>query len=120
MSLLLWVGLALACSGGPEVVEIIERSERWGLLLGAATVGLAAWTTLRARRRGLSLRPVFGLWAMALGHPAWWISARSGDCGRARLEGSVLFLAAAAGVLIWSLLRPAPAAEEPDTRARGR
>jgi hypothetical protein len=56
---------------------------------------------------------------MALGHPAWWISARSGDCGRARLEGSVLFLAAAAGVLIWSLLRPAPAGEEPDTRARG-
>lgn len=114
MSLLLWVGLALACSGGPEVVELIARAERWGLLLGVATVGLAAWTTLRARRKGLSLRPVFGLWALAIGHPAWWISAASGDCGRSRLEGSVLFLAAAAGVLIWSLLRPAPVDGEAD------
>ena len=109
MIALLWVGLAAACEGGPAVTAAMDRAQWLGWAGAALNLLIAGGATAWVRRRGLGLRPVVGLWALALGHPGIWQSAYAGDCGRTRLEGSLLFGASALFVLAWTLLRPRPA-----------
>ncbi|HOX42316.1 MAG TPA: hypothetical protein PK668_01900 [Myxococcota bacterium] len=87
----LWAGLAWACSG-PGAAEAIERATSLGWILFGAAALVAGLAMLGLRRLGWSFKRL--RWAalpVAL-DPAWWWSARAGDCGRTLVLGAWIFL----------------------------
>jgi hypothetical protein len=101
-------GLALACSG-PGAMATILRSERLGWMLWGATLLLAVAVAL-VRLRADGWRAHWPLLLLVGVHPGWWMSARSGDCGRMLVLGSILVTALAplvVGFLLWRSLRAA-------------
>lgn len=90
----------LACSG-PGAMATIQKSITIGYFCAAfgAVVTLAlAYDFVRARRVRFTLR-VAGL--LMLVHPAWTVSATSGDCGFFKREVSYIFTAVFIGLLIY-------------------
>ncbi|MDC3955257.1 hypothetical protein [Polyangium jinanense] len=105
-------GRAFACSG-PGAMEAILRAERLGWILWGVTLLVAVGSTLVPRLRAAGFRKQWPLLLLLVLHPGWWMSARSGDCGRTLLAGSVLVAALTplvAGVLFWRSGRAARAA----------
>lgn len=123
--MMLWwlsTSTAWACSG-PGAEEAIARAEWGGTALAVFTVLLMAGATYLARQRGAMGRALAGGYVLLLAHPGWWMSARGGDCGEARLDGALLFTFLAAGIGVWSAIRPesaeGPAGEGPSSEDRG-
>ena len=116
---LLWAALqstALACSG-PDAVATMNRMKWAGWGLWILAIGLVLAASLRARRLGVPLRAVASGWILVLAHPGLWISVDAGDCGQARLKGSLLFTALAAAVGAWGVIRSAPGSQEDADRS---
>ena len=109
-------GTALACSG-PDAVATMDRMKwlGWGLWLLA--IGLVLAASVRARRLGVPLRAVAAGWILVVAHPGLWIPVDGGDCGQARLEGSLLFTALAAAVGAWGMIRRSPMPQEDSERS---
>jgi len=90
-AVLLWPGVAFACSG-PGAGAAIDSNERLATMLFLACllllpVSLMVWRKSQ-RYRGWAVAHIL----MLVTNPIWWISARSGDCG--------YFLAVVATVLV--------------------
>jgi hypothetical protein len=66
----------------------METSEIVGWIIAGLTVGAAVWMTLVLRPSRVR---IFA-WVIAIVHPGWWLSARSGDCGIVRLFAALLFI----------------------------
>lgn len=101
-------GLALACSG-PGAMAAILRAERMGWMLWGATL-LLAGAVVFFRLRADGWRAQWPLLLLVGLHPGWWMSARSGDCGRLLVLGSIGVTALAPlvlGLLLWRSLRAA-------------
>jgi len=99
---------ALACSG-PGALAHILRAERLGWMLWGATLLVAGGSAFIPRFRARGWRRQWPLMLLVALHPGWWMSARSGDCGCALIEGSVLVTALtplAVGFLFWRLRVP--------------
>ncbi len=96
---------ALACSG-PGAQENIRQATVVGWVL-AGVAGLlflvATAGAVRARRRETWLGLAVAALVLAV-HPAWWLSARNGDCGSMRVTWSVAgtVLLASLAWLIWA------------------
>ncbi|MDI1479339.1 hypothetical protein [Polyangium sp. y55x31] len=104
-------GVAFACSG-PGAMEAILRAERFGWILWFVTALVAVGSTFVPRVRAAGVRKQWPLLLLLVLHPGWWMSARSGDCGRTLLASSVLAAAltlVVAGFLFWRSGRVAPA-----------
>ncbi len=100
---------ALACSG-PGAMAAILRAERLGWILWATTLVLAGGSAFIPRVRSRGWRRLWPLLLLVVFHPGWWMSARSGDCGRTLVEGSVLIAALTplvVGFLFWRSRRAA-------------
>jgi hypothetical protein len=83
----------LACSGYGTQAHI-ENSILIGYVCGAWAGCVTAWLWWWARKRG-KLRAVLMVALILLAvHPAWTISARSGDCGQLKRELSYVFTGA--------------------------
>lgn len=109
---LAWPGFAWSCSGaGAADAMARARLGGWGLALVTVVGVLAA--TLLTRRRRLGRGPVAAGWVLVAVHPGLWLGVDGGDCGQARLEGSVLFACMGIALAMWSVWRP-PAAEPED------
>ena len=120
LSLLGWAGLARAwgCSG-PGAAEAMVRAELGGWGLVVLTVAMVAAATLRSVRLGHGARLMAGGWILVLAHPGIWMSARSGDCGMARVESGLLFTLLAAMLGLWGMFRktgPQEASEDDSPR----
>lgn len=89
-------------------MEYILRSERQGLLLFALTLVFAIGLTLVPRLRARGLRKLWPFALLVVIHPGWWMSARSGDCGRTLVEGSVLITAVALILGVIAIVRAKP------------
>ena len=76
---------AWACSG-PGAPEAIRQAERLGWTLWGATLLMLSGAVLVPRLRSHG----WLLLLLAVVHPGWWMSARSGDCGRTLIGSSVL------------------------------
>lgn len=107
LGLLLAPAQSWACSG-PGAMEYILRSERQGLLLFAGTLVFAIGLTLVPRLRARGLRKLWPFALLVVIHPGWWMSARSGDCGRTLVEGSVLITAVALVLGAIAIVRAKP------------
>ncbi len=99
---------AWACSG-PGALDAILGAELLGWsLFGTSLVLLIAGAAFarRLRRRWRSLWPVP---LVAVIHPGWWMSARSGDCGAMLSLGALAFtlIALITAVLLVVLARRA-------------
>lgn len=108
-AVLAFPGLAVACSG-PGAMAAIVHAERlsWGLWI--ATLVLAGGSALMPRMRARGWGNQWPMFLLAVLHPGWWMSARSGDCGRTLLEGSYVLTALAVLVgafLFWRSRRAA-------------
>lgn len=80
----------LACSG-PGAKTYIEQSILIGYVCVALAGCVASWLCWSDLQRGKSRAVLaFALILLAI-HPAWTISARSGDCGQLKRELSYLF-----------------------------
>lgn len=101
-------GVAWACSG-PGAAEAMARARYGGWGLAAVTALGVAGATLLTRRRALGRGPVAAGWVLLAVHPGLWLGVQGGDCGRARLEGSVLFACMGVALAMWSFWRPSPA-----------
>ncbi|MDI1449046.1 hypothetical protein [Polyangium sp. 6x1] len=100
---------AFACSG-PGAEEAILRAERLGLILWGVTLVVAVGSFFVPRLRAAGIRKQWPLLLLVVLHPGLWMSARSGDCGRTLVEGSILVAALApllAGLLFWRAARAA-------------
>ncbi|WP_434426176.1 hypothetical protein [Nannocystis pusilla] len=96
-------GLAVACSG-PGAREAILHAEQLGLVLWFTTAVLAGGSLFMPRMRVGGRRKPWPLLLLAVLHPGWWMSARSGDCGQTLILGSVMVTALTllvAGFLLW-------------------
>ena len=105
-------GSAFACSG-PGAMEAILRAERVGWILWVVTLLVAGGAAFAPRLRSAGWRTQGPLFLVVALHPGWWMSARSGDCGRTLMAGSILVAALAplvAGFLFWRSGRAANAA----------
>lgn len=96
---------AWACSG-PGAAAAVRRAELGGWGLAALTALLVFAATGFARGRGVGRGPVAAGWVLVGVHPGLWLDAAGGDCGAARLEGSMLFTAVACAIVLWSAWRP--------------
>ncbi len=103
---------ARACSG-PGAEAAVARAEVEGWVALGLAVLLAALTTGIGWSRGLRAHPMAAAWVLVLAHPALWLDARGGDCGRERVVGSALFTLAAVGLVAWARLRPLARAGDP-------
>ena len=106
----LWSAAAAASTcGGADTDALGARNELVGWALAGVT-GIGVFVaTLLCRRRGLGLGPVSAGWVMLGVHPAFWLGVDGGDCGRTRLEGSVLFACMAIALVMWAAWRPVDA-----------
>ncbi|MFZ6182136.1 hypothetical protein [Nannocystis pusilla] len=96
-------GLAVACSG-PGAREAILHAEQLGLVSWLTTAVLAGGSALIPRMRARGWRTQWPLLLLAVLHPGWWMSARSGDCGQTLILGSAIVTALTllvAGFLLW-------------------
>ncbi len=95
--------LAFGCSG-PGAMAAILRAERLGWMLWGVNLLLVGAAALIPRVRAGGWRKLRPLLLLVVLHPGCWLSARMGDCGMTRLEGSVVFLALTplvVGFLFW-------------------
>ena len=102
-------GVALACSGRGAPAAI-EHAERLGWKLWAASVTLAGISALLPRLRARGVWRLWPLLLLVVIHPGLWMSARSGDCGRLRVQASVAMTALTpllVGFMLWRA-RPRP------------
>lgn len=107
---------ALACSG-PGAAETILRNERLGWALWAMTLVIAGVFAVLPRLRARGWRKQWPLLLLVLLHPGWWMSARSGDCGRTLWEGSILMMVVtllAGGAMYWRAKRATAGAAAQD------
>jgi hypothetical protein len=89
----------LACSG-PGAMTLIYSNQgysvqMWYATIGLAVCGLVLW--IRRRNRNWLILPTVILSAL---HPAWTMSATSGDCGYMMFDLSRIILGFAALMLI--------------------
>lgn len=109
-------GLAFACSGH-GAAELIRRNELVGWLLFGATIVVATAFGLAPRVRARGWRGMGPLVALILVHPAYWMSARHGDCGRMLLASAIIVTALApivGGIVYWWAGRtPSPSLPRP-------
>ncbi|MDC0672282.1 hypothetical protein [Nannocystis radixulma] len=108
-AVLMFPALAVACSG-PGAPAAIFHAERMGWILWIATLVLAGGSALMPRMRARGRRNRWPMFLLAVLHPGWWMSARSGDCGQSLLEGSYVFTALTvlvAAFLVWRSRRAA-------------
>jgi len=108
LAALLLPGGTWACSG-PGAAAAVRRAEVGGWGLAALTAVLVMAATGFARSRSVGRGPVAAGWVLVGVHPGLWLDAGGGDCGSARLEGSILFTAVACVIALWSAWRPADA-----------
>jgi len=85
-------GLAVACSG-PGAMAAILRAERLGWILWITTSVVAGGSAFIPRMRARGWRHQWPMLLLVALHPGWWMSARSGDCGRTLTVGSFLITA---------------------------
>jgi hypothetical protein len=89
----------LACSG-PNVQQSIYWAIGFGQVLawaGGVLTCLMVRDMLRARRFGWTIPPAVVFLAF---HPAWWISPWNGDCGSAKIDLSIVSMAAFVGLYV--------------------
>ena len=113
---LCWPGLAWACIG-PGAAEAMERAQYGGWGSAALTLLAVLAATLFVWSRGLGRGPVAAGWVLVAVHPGLWLGVGDGDCGQARLEGSVLFACMGVALAMWSFWRPPTA--DPETPITG-
>lgn len=102
-------GLAVACSGA-GAREAILGAEQLGWISWVATLVIAGGSAFIPRMRARGWRSQWPLLVLVALHPGWWMSARSGDCGRTLTVGSMVITALTllvAALLFWRSRRSA-------------
>ncbi len=88
----------LACSGR-NVETLIQQAQSMGSIfaaIGALLTGLMVLDMVRVRRYGWTLLPAA---VFLVFHPAWWMKVDA-DCGRAKVDLSLIFLTAFVGLFV--------------------
>jgi hypothetical protein len=74
----------VACSG-PGAARAIARAEVLGWVLAGASLAIVLPAVVGRE----ALRRHWWLLIPVAGHPGWWMSARSGDCGHMLSTGAI-------------------------------
>jgi len=76
----------------------------WGL--AGLTVGLAAFATWLAGRRGVRRQATAGVWLLVLAHPGFWMSPDPVDGGVGLAKNALMFTILAVVIGGWLAYRP--------------
>lgn len=95
----------LACSG-PRAGEIIAENTTYAFVQAAIVATLALAALWSHARHADALWPVIVLLGLLAVHPAWTISATSGDCGGMKAKAATIFTCLAAGIVTVQIAIP--------------